>query len=181
MVGETVFPLVRASDDLGVRSATLLVDGSPVATGTESPYGFSWTPGEEYAGDDVVLTAVVTDSAGHTTTSAPLTVSVAEEVIAATLRVAGVTKNKSAGTASIAVVANTSGTVTIKGRKIVNRTVPITGAGTVSLPVTPKKPGVKVLNKRGKLPLTVTLVLTPDTGDAVQVTRQLVLKKKGKK
>ncbi len=178
LVGETVFPLVRAADDLGVRSVTLLVDGSPVATGTESPYAFTWTPGVEQAGEDVTLTSIVTDSAGHSTTSAPLTLSVAEESVPATLTVTGVTKNKKLGTATIEVAVNTSGTVKIKNKAIFNRTVTIGGASSVSLPVKAKKPGVKTLNNVGKLPLTVKVVLRSDSGETVEVLRKLTLKKK---
>jgi large repetitive protein len=178
LVGETVLPLVRASDDLGVQRVTLLVDGLPVETGTVSPYGFSWTPDETYAGEDVTLSAVVTDSAGQVTTSAPLTVTVAEEVVPATIAVAGVTKQVRKGTARLAVAVNTAGSIRLTGKGVVDRTVVAAGAGTVRVPVTPTKPSTKVLNRRGRLPVTVTLTLTPESGETVSTTRQLVLKKR---
>ncbi|MEV4342914.1 Ig-like domain-containing protein [Actinoplanes sp. NPDC049596] len=75
--GETVRPLVRASDDFGVRSVALYADGVKVGATSESPYRFSWTPGAKNAGRKVTLLAVVTDSAGNTRVTAPSTVAVA--------------------------------------------------------------------------------------------------------
>lgn len=181
MAGETVFPLVRASDDFAVESATLLVDGAPVETGTVSPYAFSWTPGTEYAGEDVSLTAVVTDSSGQTTTSAPLTISVDEDVIPAALAITEVDRNKVKGTATLTVAVNTSGSVLLKGKKVRNVTAEAAGAQFLTLPVKAKKRGVKVLNRKGKLAVTVKVLLKADTGEVVRVKRDLVLKKKSKK
>jgi len=75
-VGETVLPLVRASDDFAVKSVTLLVDGAPVAVATTAPYTFSWTPIGKQSGRQVTFQAVVVDSAGQTTVTAKLKVSV---------------------------------------------------------------------------------------------------------
>ncbi|PWD51623.1 alpha/beta hydrolase [Serinibacter arcticus] len=77
--GDVVAPLVRASDDHAVASATLLVDGEPHATATISPYRFSWTAEESRKGTDVELRALVVDSAGQETLSDPITVTVAAD------------------------------------------------------------------------------------------------------
>ncbi|MEV8273328.1 Ig-like domain-containing protein [Microbacterium sp. NPDC077184] len=74
--GTEIVPLVRAKDDFAVAFVTLLADGEPVDTLSTSPYAFTWAPTEEQAGTDVVLTAVVTDSSGQSTTSEDYVVSV---------------------------------------------------------------------------------------------------------
>ena len=74
-VGDTVLPVVRAGDDFGVRSVTLAVDGATVATGTRTPYEFSYTVPAGSEGRTLPLVATVTDSSGQsTTTSAALRV-----------------------------------------------------------------------------------------------------------
>ncbi|WP_425953773.1 Ig-like domain-containing protein [Xylanimonas sp. McL0601] len=74
--GSTVHPLVRATDDVAVRSVTLLVDGKAVGTTGSAPYAVPWTPTAAQRGKAVRLEAVVTDSAGQTTRSHPLVVKV---------------------------------------------------------------------------------------------------------
>jgi hypothetical protein len=76
-VGSTVHPLVRGTDDFAVRSATLMVDGTPIGTTTTAPYEFSWTPSAAQARKHVMLRALVVDSSGNTTLSKPLIVAVA--------------------------------------------------------------------------------------------------------
>ncbi|SHF49477.1 hypothetical protein SAMN05443575_0096 [Jatrophihabitans endophyticus] len=68
--GATLTALARATDDHAVQSATLLVDGTPVATTGIAPYRLTWRPGAGLAGRVVDLQALVTDSAGQQTTSA---------------------------------------------------------------------------------------------------------------
>lgn len=75
--GTALAPIVRAADDIAIRSVTLRAGGTDVGTATTAPYVFGWTPDAALAGTSVALTAVVTDSAGHTTTTAPVTVRVA--------------------------------------------------------------------------------------------------------
>jgi hypothetical protein len=75
-VGESLSPLVRGLDDFAVRSVTLLIDGAPVGTLEKAPYEFSWTAGPADRGMARTFQAVVTDSAGQQTRSAPLTVTV---------------------------------------------------------------------------------------------------------
>lgn len=75
--GTTIAPIVRATDDLAVRSVTLRADGADIGTSAVAPYAFSWTPDAALAGKTVALTAVVTDSAGNPTTTDAVAVRVA--------------------------------------------------------------------------------------------------------
>ncbi|HWH20403.1 MAG TPA: Ig-like domain-containing protein, partial [Solirubrobacterales bacterium] len=68
-VGSTIEPVVLAEDDYGVKSVALKVDGEPVATVTEAPYTYSWTPTAAETGTSVQLEATITDSSGQVTTS----------------------------------------------------------------------------------------------------------------
>ncbi|WP_284252449.1 Ig-like domain-containing protein [Litorihabitans aurantiacus] len=77
--GETVTPVVRAADDLAVASVTLLANGVEVGSSQVSPYTFTWTAQEADKGTEIVLTARVTDSAGNVTTTAPVTLAVADD------------------------------------------------------------------------------------------------------
>lgn len=65
-VGETLAPVVRASDDFGVRSVALFADGAAAGTLARAPYEFSWTPSAADAGRTITLSAVATDAAGQT-------------------------------------------------------------------------------------------------------------------
>lgn len=71
-VGSTVHPLIRATDDFAVQSATLLADGVPVGTASAAPYLLSWTPPPADAGKHVRLQALVTDSSGQETLTNPV-------------------------------------------------------------------------------------------------------------
>jgi thermitase len=66
---------VSASDDVGVTSVQLLVNGGVLATDAGSPYSFSWDS-SSLAGTSATLTARAYDAAGNSATSAPVTVSV---------------------------------------------------------------------------------------------------------
>jgi large repetitive protein len=68
-VGTTIEPVVLAEDDYGVKSVALEVDGEPVATLTEAPYTYSWTPTKAEKGTSVQFEATITDSSGQTTTN----------------------------------------------------------------------------------------------------------------
>jgi hypothetical protein len=68
-VGQAITPTVVAHDDFGVKSVALSVDGNVIATDAKAPYEFSWTPGYADLGAQHTLTAVITDSAGQTTTT----------------------------------------------------------------------------------------------------------------
>ncbi|HEU5271049.1 MAG TPA: Ig-like domain-containing protein, partial [Jatrophihabitans sp.] len=62
-----------ASDDTGVTSVSLLVDGSTVGTDTSAPYTFSWNA---TAVGNHTLQTVAADAAGNTGSSTPVSVTV---------------------------------------------------------------------------------------------------------
>src|SRR6478609_2370784 len=64
--GETIYPVVVAADDFGVKSVALTANGVAVQTVGHTPYEFVYTPAYEHIGDHVVLAATITDSAGQT-------------------------------------------------------------------------------------------------------------------
>ena len=72
---------VTASDDRGVGSVDLLVDGATVATSTTAPYTFTWSA---TATGNHTLQAVARDTSGNTGTSAPVTVTVPADTTAPT-------------------------------------------------------------------------------------------------
>jgi len=189
-VGQSIAPLARGLDDFAVKSAQLLVDGTPVASSAVPPYAFSWTPSSAYAGTTVSLSTVVTDSSGQSTTSAPVPVSVSREPVVpvittappATLpagaSAAGVVKLKGKGTATLSVAVNTVGTLTVSGPKVVTRTVASTGASTVTLPVKATKKFRKKLARKGKLTVDVQVTFTAASGGTVTTTQEIVLVEK---
>ena len=72
---------VSASDNVGVTRVELRVNGSTVATDTVAPYGFSWNTAQ-VANGNATLTAVAYDAAGNSKTSTPISVNVANNVVA---------------------------------------------------------------------------------------------------
>jgi hypothetical protein len=179
-VGQTVFPLARGLDDFAVKSATLVVDGESVAVATHAPYGFSWTPGSQYAGKDVTFQTIITDSSGKETTSGGLTVSVAKAPITPTMKLGPVVKHPKTGIASLGVTVNTAGTVTLVGGRVVTATAKPGGATTFRIPVKAKA-AYRALNKKGKLTVRVTVTFKAASGGTVTQTRTLVLVKKKKR
>jgi hypothetical protein len=178
MVGETVAPLVLGRDDFAVRSVTLLVDGEPAGTTAAAPYSFSWTPGAEHAGASVSLTAVVTDSSGQQTTSEEVTIAVAEEAVAPTVRIGKVTLDRKRGTAVARVIVNTAGRVALTGRKVLTARGTSAGATTLELPVRVKPAYRAALRRKGRLRVQVTVTFTAATGGTVDATRSIVLVRK---
>ena len=67
-VGETVTPTVQASDDFGVRSVVMTLDGAPFATDTVAPYEQTWTPTYADIGATHTFVATITDSAQQSVT-----------------------------------------------------------------------------------------------------------------
>jgi hypothetical protein len=58
-----------------VTQVRFLVDGSVVGTDSSAPYGLSWRAPKRLSYGAHTVTAVAVDTAGHTTTSAAVTVS----------------------------------------------------------------------------------------------------------
>ena len=83
--GTTVYGPVTvtatASDDQGVASVDLLVDGAVVGRATSAPYSFTWSA---TATGSHTLQALARDGAGNTGTSAPITVTVPADTTAPT-------------------------------------------------------------------------------------------------
>ena len=74
--GTTVAVTASASDNVGVTSVQFKLDGVNLGTAdTTAPYSVSWNSTTASNGTHT-LTAVATDAAGNTTTSAPVTVTV---------------------------------------------------------------------------------------------------------
>jgi hypothetical protein len=67
-VSGTVSVSVTASDNVGVKSVALSVDGTVVSTLTSSPYNFSWNT-TNIADGNHALSAKATDAAGNTNTT----------------------------------------------------------------------------------------------------------------
>jgi thermitase len=67
---------VSATDNVGVTKVELRVNGATVATDTLTPFGVTWDS-TKVANGMATLTAVAYDAAGHATTSAPVSVNVA--------------------------------------------------------------------------------------------------------
>jgi hypothetical protein len=80
---QTVPVLVTASDDHGVASVTLSVDGVPVGVDRVAPFEFIVTTAAGAASHSVTATA--TDYAGNSRTSTPVTLSVNADTIAPTI------------------------------------------------------------------------------------------------
>ncbi|MBM7519212.1 hypothetical protein [Nocardioides nitrophenolicus] len=173
-IGETLRPVALGRDDHALRSARLLVDGKVVETLAHAPYVFGWTPGAAYGGKSVTLSTEVTDSAGQTTTSAPVTVKVTREVVTPTATVVGLTKNKKKGEATVSVAVNTAGTLTLTGPKVATKTVTTTGAETATVVVKAKGKLKKQLRKKGKAKVTLTLTFT-SAGGTVTVSQVVKL------
>lgn len=166
-VGRPVFPLARGLDDFALASATLLVDGKAVETESEAPYQFAWTPSATYAGKTVTLATAVTDSSGQTTTSAPVSVSVARVSTPVTppavpvIHIDKVKKTKK-GTAKITVTVSGPGTVSLTGKGIVHKSAPVTS--TVTVVVKTKGKVHRKLAKHGKATVAVSLTFTSASG-----------------
>jgi hypothetical protein len=117
-VSGTVTVQVNASDNVGVSSVSLTVDGSSLGTDTSSPYSFPWNAGA-LANGSHTLTATATDAAGNTA-SATITVTVNNpDIVPPTVSIA-----------SPAAGASVAGTVTVQVNASDN-----TGVGSVGLTV----------------------------------------------
>ena len=130
-VGTELDPVVVASDDFGVKSVALLVNGKQVASDSTRPYEFAYTPTYGDLGP-LTLTAVATDSSGQTTsTSLHLTVPNPAGYVAATLT----PTSWDAGTVLVGLNATKTFTVTDSGQNpITLGAITATGSGFSVLP-----------------------------------------------
>ncbi len=191
-LGEAVEPVVLAEDDFGVKSVTLTADGKPVATLSETPYAFSWTPSAEEAGDTVTLEATITDSAGLTTTDeievevaeAPTTPPAATPTptapapVVAAPAIGGIEKDKEKGTAMLAITVPGAGKVTISGFGVKKVTAKVTGAGEIEALIKATGKKLRTLNKKGKVTVKVKIKFTAADGTVTKMTKSVTLVKK---
>ncbi|RAK27619.1 hypothetical protein B0I29_1222 [Actinoplanes lutulentus] len=173
-VGETIKPLVRATDDFGIKSVTLLVNGSKAGTVSTTPYQLEWTPTAKYAGKKVSLEALVVDSSGNVKVSDDVTVSVKPVIPAPTVTITKV----NAKDASVTAAVNSAGVVTLSGDKVITAVKKPSKADTVTLPVTLTPAGRDQLNKAGRLDVTVTVTFENATGTTTSQPTKLTLTKK---
>jgi len=182
-IGETVTPLVGAIDDFAVSSVSLLADGVKVGEATAAPYAFSWTSTAADAGRTVSLTAVVTDSSGQTTTTAPLTLSVSpSEVVvpvAPTVRLSITDRNTKKGTAAVRALVNTASTLSLSGKGVKAATATAATPGAFELPLKVKGAKRRALVTKGKVTVKVLVTVTAAGGTAT-ATKSLTLFKKKK-
>lgn len=190
-VGERILPVVRADDDLAVASVALLVDGAQVEVDDTAPYAFTWTPSAAYAGTQVTLGAVVTDSAGARTSAAPVEVSVTRPAVptpvppappvtgsAPSVSFGPVSRKTRNGTATVAVTVSGAGALTLRGAKVLTRTAGPTGATTVTLRVRVKAPFRADLARTGSYRTRVRAVFTDASGATASASRRLVLRQR---
>lgn len=120
-VSRAVSITATASDNVGVTQVEFRVDGTAIGTDTSAPFSVSWNTGT--VNDSThALTAVARDAAGNTTTSAPVSVVVAnQQEFDVTLTAREEPRvTPSAGTASSTLTINlatgaTSGAITVTG------------------------------------------------------------------
>lgn len=68
--GTKIDPIVSATDDFGIKSVKLTINGSSLGTDTAAPYDdFTWTPSWADIGKTFTLKATVTDSSDQVTTA----------------------------------------------------------------------------------------------------------------
>jgi hypothetical protein len=111
-VGGTVAVSAAAVDNIGVAGVRFLADGAPIgAEDTSAPYTVSWDT-SPVANGSHTLTAIARDTAGNTTTSEPVTVTVFNDTtpptVAITAPAAGATVT---GTVTVSASASDNGTV----------------------------------------------------------------------
>jgi subtilisin family serine protease len=101
-VAGTVNVAGTASDDLGVAGVQFTLDGAPLgAEDTTAPYEVSWNSTSSANGVHV-LAAVARDAAGHTTTAASVSVTVANDTASPTVALTNPGAGTVAGTVNVA-------------------------------------------------------------------------------
>jgi hypothetical protein len=139
---------VSASDNVGVASVQLLVNGAVLATDTSSPYNFSWDS-SSLAGTSATLTARAYDAAGNFATSAPSTVSVISNTPTSgvdstppTVQITGVTNGQQVnGMVTVGAVASDNVAVSSVTLSIDGATMVTSNASTVSYKWNARKAG----------------------------------------
>lgn len=104
-VSGTVSIQVSASDNVGVNSVSLSVDGAVIGTLTAAPYNFSWT----VSSGTHTITATATDAAGN---SASNSISISQNTVSADNTPPSVTINSPANGSSVSGTVNVGITAT---------------------------------------------------------------------
>ena len=197
--GEPLVARVLASDDFGVASVALSVDGEPLDARIHSPYEFAWAPSAAQAGETVTLEATVTDSAGQVATDS-LEVKVADAPPAsppppaageptpapaqaappAPLRVDGkVRRNPRRGTATLVVAHAGPGRLTVSGPGLVKVTRRVAGAGRTAIELKLDAKARRALAAKGRLTVVARVAFAPAGGGSPTVkARRVVLIKR---
>ena len=113
-VSATVTVTATAADDIGVAGVQFLLDGAPLgAEDTTAPYELAWDTATVANGAHT-LTAVARDAAGHQTTSAAVSVTVANDTAAPTVTVTSPAAASSVG-ATVTVIATAADDIGVVG------------------------------------------------------------------
>src|SRR5206468_546717 len=105
-VSGTVSVTASATDNVGVVGVQFKLDGASLgAEDLVAPYTASWNTTAAANGNHT-LTAIARDAAGNTATSAPVTVSVSNDLTAPTVSITAPTANQTvSGTVSVTAAA----------------------------------------------------------------------------
>ncbi len=204
--GTTIRPVVRAYDDYGIAAVELKVDGEVLATLTESPYAFEWTPGADLAGETATLTATITDSSGQTSSDeielgvkaapvppgpqpeptpespapspAPGTPEPGPAAVVKPPAFGKVARDPAKGTLRLTVRVPAAGKVAISGNgaKTVIRRVKAGGSSQFVIRATGKK--LESLNRDGKVTVKVIVTFTAQDGTVTRKAKTVTLFKK---
>ena len=76
VVSDTVSIEIVASDNVGVSTVSISIDGTQVSEDTEYPFIYDWDTNQEAEDQDHIIQATITDSSNNTTEILPISVTV---------------------------------------------------------------------------------------------------------
>jgi len=173
-VGDTLRPLVKASDDFAVKTVKLLVNGETVETLSEAPYRFTWEVPTEVAGTSLAVSAVVTDALGRVTTTAAVELPV-ESLPSVSL--ADLAAPLGLATADVTATVNKPGTLVLTGEDVEGTSVVADAAGEGVVPVALTADALAELNKTGTFSAASTVTFTDALGKVAAVEAQVTYSK----
>ncbi len=169
-VGDTLRPLVKASDDFAVKTVKLLVNGETVETLSEAPYRLSWEVPTEVEGTSLAVSAVVTDALGRVTTTAAVELPVES---LPSVELSDLVAPLGAATAEITATVNKAGTLELTGDDVEGTSVVADAAGEVVVPVALMADALAELNKTGTFSAAITVTFTDALGKVAAVEAQV--------
>jgi len=190
--GVAAEPVVIADDDFGVRSVTLTADGEPVASLTESPYAFEWTPTPGQQGEAVTLEATIEDSSGQIVTSS-VEVEVAEVTVppaptptpqpkatipSSEFWLGKVVRDKKRGTAAFDIDLSGPGKLALAGATVKAVAHETATAGVVTIPIKAIGAAKQTLKNKGAAKVRLEFTFTPNGGAAATKIETVFLVKK---